>query len=107
MHADFVSVVMVVIVVAANVVFVSRRSRTMLDNWASRNSLALVKSSWAFFRPMSMWLTTSRNQMVYRITVRDHAGRTRSGWARCGNWLVGLWSDDVDVFWDDSEVHWS
>ena len=106
MHTDFTAVVIVAIVVA-NVFYVNRRSRAILDNWADRTGLTLVEANWSFLWPMSFWLTTSRNQTVYRIKVRDHAGRTRSGWARCGTWFVGLWSDNVDVYWDDGEVHWN
>jgi len=106
MHTDFTAVIIVAIVIV-NVFYVNKRSRDLLADWAGRNGLTLVEANWSFFWPASWWLTTSRNQTVYRITVRNYAGQMRTGWARCGGWFVGLWSDNVDVYWDDADVHWN
>ena len=77
----------------------------MIEDWANGNGLTLIQANMAWIWPVAFWFT-SRNQTVYRITVRNPAGETRTGWARCGNWLVGLWSNEVDVQWDDADAHW-
>lgn len=42
-----------------------------------------------------------QRQTVYRVTVEDGAGDVRRGWVRCGGFMVGLWSDKVQVKWDN------
>ena len=51
-------------------------------------------------RPVLFW-TSSRGQTVYCVTVEDEQGNQRHGWVRCGSWLFGLLSDNVDVRWED------
>jgi hypothetical protein len=43
---------------------------------------------------------SSNAQAVYRVKVRTRDGRLRRGWVRCGGWLSGVLSDQVDVRWD-------
>jgi hypothetical protein len=73
----------------------------VLDNWATENNLRIVEYERRSVRTGPFFFTTSRSQVVYRITVEDEAGQVRRGWARCGNPLVGLLSDRVVVQWDD------
>jgi hypothetical protein len=35
------------------------------------------------------------------VTVKDHRGRVRRAWVRCGGWFLGMMSDHMDVEWDD------
>ncbi|BCU76301.1 hypothetical protein llg_10160 [Luteolibacter sp. LG18] len=76
------------------------RSRGLLENWAASSGYQLVESELRTFLKGPFWFTSSKSQLVYRITVRDRDGSVRHGWARCGGWFFGLLEDDVEVRWD-------
>jgi len=58
-----------------------------------------MKQRWFRFGPFSFWMT-SRGQVVYRLIVRDSAGRRRMGWARWGRtWLPR--PDTLEFQWDE------
>lgn len=77
------------------------RSDDLLDAWAEENGFEILERhrSWVARGPF-FW-TTSEGQTVQRIVARDRAGRVRSGWARCGSFMFGLHSSEIDVRWDD------
>jgi hypothetical protein len=74
------------------------RSRFLLKKWAQANGFELVrmKVNWSGFGP---FLFTSRRQEVYHIRVRDHWGRERSGWAKCGGYWLGFLVNKIEVEW--------
>jgi hypothetical protein len=76
------------------------RAATMIDEWASHEGLEVVSKSVCWFWPGPFWFRTSRNQVVYRVRVRDQEGQEYSGYIRLGNWFLGLWIDEVAVEWD-------
>jgi len=77
------------------------RSRQILENWASEHNYRIVSSEYRnFFRGPFFW-TSSKGQTVYYVTVETADGQTKSGWVRCGGWLLGLLSDTADVRWDE------
>jgi hypothetical protein len=75
------------------------RSRFLLEKWARTNGFELVKMkiNWFSFSPL---IFASSRQEVYRISVRDHRGRERSGWAICGGFWLGFLVNKVEVEWD-------
>src|SRR5262245_52480056 len=76
------------------------RSRELLEVWAKQNGFRLLQSERrCLLRGPFLW-GSSKNQTVYRVKIRDEAGRIRSGWVRCGGWCLGLFSDQVEVRWD-------
>ena len=77
------------------------RSKSLLRHWALRQRFEIVHSElrWVFKGPYSF--LCSRCQTVYRVRVRDHQGRERSGWVRCGGIWTGLFSDEAIVTWDE------
>jgi hypothetical protein len=77
------------------------RSRRLLDQWAESNGYRIASAEFCWFRRGPFFWTTSKSQTVYRITVMDSKGHSRSCWARCGGFWWGLWTDRVDVRWDD------
>ena len=48
--------------------------------------------------PAAWWPS---QRMIYYVTVRDSAGRTRHAWVRCGGYFLGMLSDNMDVRWED------
>jgi len=77
-----------------------RRGASLLSGWAERNGYQVVHSEYRYFFRGPFFWTTSNGQAVYRVTVADQAGNARSGWVRCGGWLLGLLSDHVEARWD-------
>lgn len=83
------------------------RSRSMLEQWAAMNGVRLLDAeARGLFRGPFFW-TTSKSQTVYRITVQYPDGAVRQGYARCGGWLLGLLSDNVEVRWDELDYRQS
>ena len=77
------------------------RSRSLLEEWASENGYRILSSEHRHLARGPFFWTTSKGQTVYRVSIEDREGRVRSGWVRCGSWMMGLWSDRVQVKWDD------
>jgi hypothetical protein len=94
-------IVLFLLFVIGSVIWSYRRSADMLRNWAAQNHYRLVAytRSGGLFTPF-FW-TTSKSQVIFRVTVEDDYGTRRSGWVRCGNWLSGMLSDQIDVRWDE------
>ena len=83
------------------------RARCILEDWANENGFKIVERRVRypalFAGPFKFW-STSRNQVVYRFRLRDGSGNEHSGWARCGSFWGGvLFSDKVEIRWDESE----
>lgn len=84
-----------------------QNAKTVLQDWADTNKLRILHAkSNAFWlsMPLSMWFTTSKNQMVYRISAYDEVThRIRTGLVRLGTPVWGFMNPDaVEVFWDDA-----
>ena len=76
-----------------------RRSREMLESWCARGGFELMTAQHRLlFRGPYFW--ASKGQMVYKISARDRAGRIRGGYARCGGYWLGVFTEEVDVRWD-------
>jgi hypothetical protein len=74
------------------------RSRFLLKQWARANGFELVQMSINWFKFSPFW--GSNRQEVYQIRVRDHRGRERSGWAKCGGYFLGFLVNKIEVIWD-------
>ena len=77
------------------------RSRSVLEQWAHDHGFRILHSEYRNFSKGPFFWTSSKGQTVYYVTVRDGSGNVRSGWVRCGGWLLGLMSDKAEVRWDD------
>lgn len=77
------------------------KSQRLIQQWAAKNEYQLVASEERYVRRGPFLWTTSRGQTVFHITVLDPAGRRYSGFVRCGSWFGGLFSDKVEVIWDE------
>jgi hypothetical protein len=74
------------------------RSKFLVKQWARANGFELVQMTIPWFK-LNPFLS-SRRQEVYQIRVRDHRGRERRGWAKCGGYFRGFLIDKVEVKWD-------
>src|SRR4051794_40229994 len=79
------------------------RARAMLDVWAATQRLRLLEVEPRTLFKGPFFLTSSRGQAIYRITVQDSQGAVRQGYARCGGWFLGLLADQVEVRWDEPD----
>ena len=104
MEGDSTSIAVLVIGIVAIVgviVAMARRSESLLSRWAAEHGYRITRSRPAlFYRGPFFW--SSKSQTVFHITAVDAEGLERSGWARCGSWLLGVAADTVEVRWDDA-----
>jgi hypothetical protein len=97
----FFSVALLVVLVGLGLWWHFGRSSAILQEWAGQNGYRIVSREYrTFFKGPFFW-TSAKGQAVYHVVVEDSAGHERSAWVRCGSWLFGLLSDNVDVRWDD------
>jgi hypothetical protein len=76
------------------------RSSSLLEQWAEQNGYRIITQQYRYFFKGPFFWTTSEGQTVYYVTIEDGQGHRRSGFVRCGGWLLGLLSDNVEVRWD-------
>jgi hypothetical protein len=88
------------IAAAAAIAWHCTRSRSILEQWAADNGFELLSSENRTFFRGPFFLTTSKNQTVYYVKVRDREGKVRQGWVRCGGLFLGLMSDAAEVRWE-------
>jgi len=105
MDSGNVSIAVALVAFAGLIVFLMAfnrsRSASMLADWARGQGVELVSEERCHFLKGPYFWTSSKSQVVFRVSVRDRQGRVRSGWVRCGSFIGGLLSDQVDVRWDD------
>jgi hypothetical protein len=88
-----------VLALAGSFYILFSRSRRLLDGWAAEHGYELLRADLRpFLKGPFFW--SSKGQTVYRVLVRDRQGQERAGWVRCGSWLLGLLSDQVEARWD-------
>lgn len=78
------------------------RSSAILEKWADENGYEILEKSYRYFFRGPFFFRATKDQAVYRVTVRDKAGNVESGWVACGSWLLGLWSNQAKVRWDEA-----
>jgi hypothetical protein len=98
-----VGLIICIVIVFAIVGYIydSRRSQSILQDWAGRNGYRILDQKtvqWVFNSPFS-WTPTVT--YIYRVVVEDQGRCTRRGWVRCGSPWLGLWSTKVEVRWDE------
>jgi hypothetical protein len=77
-------------------------AKAAVQRWAAKQGYEVLHFQSPFLAGGFSWSTTSRGQVVYLVTIRDHAGRTRKAWVRCGSFIGGaLFSSQVEVKWQD------
>ena|SRR5437868_2077655 len=94
-------IVLLLVVVAISYAWTQSRSQSILQKWADVNGYQIVEKERRTFLKGPFFWSSSKSQIIFRVVVRDEQGYTRSGWVRCGSWWWGLFTDDVDVRWDE------
>lgn len=70
--------------------------------WADEHGYDVVYRAYrSLWQGPFFWRSTDAQAVQY-LTVRDRAGRERSGYIRTGHWFFGLHSADMDVEWEDA-----
>jgi len=77
--------------------------RSILEHWAKAGGFELLSQEKCWLLKGPFFFAT-RGQDVFRFTVRDAGGRTRSGYAKCGGFWFGTLSDQIEVRWDDQDI---
>jgi hypothetical protein len=86
---------------ALSVVWQYSKSSSLLTGWAAENNLQILRRQRrTFFKGPFFW-TSGKGQQVFYVTVQDGEGRTRRAWVRCGGRMLGMFSNNVDVRWDE------
>jgi hypothetical protein len=101
-YTPFLLIVPMLAAAYAAWVWTRSRSSTMLNAWAEENGCTIESRRYCHFWRGPFFFTSSRGQVVYRITLRDKAGDEWTGWARCGGWFWGLMSNQVTVRLDEA-----
>jgi hypothetical protein len=77
-----------------------RRARRAIHDAVEREGLRLIAMRGRWVRQGPFFWTTTRSQMVYRLTAEDEANQRRTGWARWGRtWLFR--PDRLELKWDE------
>ena len=103
MPSDSATALLIIGLVALYAVFLYffiTRSQHLLKIWAQDNGYEIIRSEFRMFRK-GPFMLSGRSQTVYRVALRDEAGRTRTAWVRCGGWFSGVFRDQVEAKWDE------
>jgi hypothetical protein len=101
MPASSLILLIVGIVVISYVWFFIKRSQARLQSWAIELGYTILHAEMRFLRRGPFLWSSSKNQVVYRIKVRDAEARERWGWICLGDYWVGIFSDPVATKWDE------
>ena len=104
---DWPQIFIPLFVVLAVLAAVSRfgRGYHILETWAEAGGYQILNFERRYLRLGPFFFGTSKGQVVYRVTVQDQQGQIRRGYVRCGSYLLGVWSDQAEVRWDDKPPH--
>ncbi len=97
----------VVVVIALVIPFLAwhwKRSRELVERWASANALTITEIERRFLRAGPFWWR-GRGHEVFYVVVHNTRGEERAAYVRTGSWLLGQFSEQVTVKWDDSCSH--
>jgi hypothetical protein len=76
------------------------RAEAMLERWCRHTGFELLERRYCWIPVGPYVLAPLHGQWVFRVTIRNRAGRVRTGHVRCGSMLLGVLAEEVDVRWD-------
>ena len=74
-------------------------ARNMLENWAGENGYQIIEhkfSNWA-----ESGFPMSRSSVIYHVKVVDGGGNEKKGWVRCGCPPWGVFTNEIQVKWEN------
>jgi hypothetical protein len=89
-----------IVVVVIMLIFHQSRADSLLQGFLVRNGFRLIEKQRVWFFRGPFFFTTGKGQEVYYVTVQDRHGSIRSRYVRCGGWILGMFSNNVEVRWD-------
>jgi hypothetical protein len=72
------------------------KARRLINEWAERNNVKILKLKVRRFRKGPFFLTSSQEQVVYYATIEDK-GQIRNAYIRCGGYWSGMASNRIEV----------
>jgi hypothetical protein len=102
-HFTFSYVLLLIsgVVVFTYVTWCFTRARFILYRWAKDNGFHLLNFKAVVSGPPKWDWTSSRSQVLYSVHICNKDGQERRGWVRCGSFWAGVFSDKVEVKWQD------
>ncbi len=93
--------ILIAVLVIFSLVWGNSRGTSILETWAREQGYEVLSQEecWIFRGPF-FW-SSSKGQKIYKVALRNREGQVRTGYARCGGYWLGLFSDAVEVRWDD------
>ena len=87
---------------AGNAFFGTEEAERMLLDWSRTLGVQIEEKErqWILFGPFA-WRATNQ-QRVFRFTALTASGDRKTGWARCGHPLLGLFVFRVTVEWEQT-----
>ena len=82
-------------------IWLHSRASDILTRWAQENGYEIVSSERCWLWRGPFWWRSSEHQAVFYVTVKTAGGQIRRGWVRCGDWFLGMFSDQATVQWDE------
>ena len=81
-----------------------KRSRELVEKWAAANALTITQIERRYLRAGPFFWCRGRGHEVFYVVLRDTRGEQRAAYVRTGGWLLGQFSEQVTVKWDDGSV---
>lgn len=110
METDYLAlylVVMIIFGISAGIITVTvfwfyRRSESLFAKWIEENDYQVLEKKMQWLNQGPLFWSSSSGQTIYRVTLSSRQdGRVYQGWLRCGSYWKGLFSNQVEVHWDD------
>lgn len=81
-------------------VFEHKRSVQLIQQWADTNGYRIIALEQRWLRRGPFFWRSGKYHTVFYVDVIDPQGMARAIWVRCGGWISGLFSDQLDVRFD-------
>ena len=97
--------ILLLLLFGAMAVFISfaryERARESLEQWGRLHGYRIASAESRTFFKGPFFLSAGKNRVVYYFTAQNvRSGNIQSGYACCGGYFSGMWSDQVEVIWD-------
>ncbi len=106
MRVDWTGALVILFVIAVSglaIYLYYTRANDLLRRWAEQNGYQIIHSEHRYLHRGPFFWTTSRNQVVMYVQVVDAQGYQRGGYVRLGSWWWGLFSNQVEVRWEEEQ----